>query len=428
MHFSRRILSTLKNKTRFFMSGSQSNFPLKFQLNFRCAAAVLVALFALAALSCGSAKKTQSQQANGQTAGQTTGQTTDQSVQVGPSQAAGAAENSAPADASANTQNGAQSSQNNSGQSSRPQGPFGSRTRTVIRISATTIAPLPINKVITVGARVQSSSIANIKPNAAGIVTSIRVTEGEAVKKGAALLYVDSSVAGKRYRPNPVTAPINGVVSLIAVSAGNKVLPSTVVATVIDPSKNKVYADIPERYAPEVRLGAQGALRLIDTEDAPLPVRISEISPQVDKQRGLLGVVLAFEAGGAQAAQKIVSGTFGSLRLTLGTYENQIVVPRRSIVLRKNAQGVTVPGLFVVSNPSAEQSTVSFRPVQTGIEDEDVLQVLEGVAEGEVIVTLGQTHLADGDPAVVLEQDGKLRAESGAALNAATTSSPAAAQ
>jgi hypothetical protein len=50
---------------------------------------------------------------------------------------------------------------------------------------------------------------------------------------------------------------------------------------------------------------------------------------------------------------------------------------------------------------ATENDTVLFRPVTIGIEDESVIEILQGVEEGDRVVTTGAAALQDGERVLI---------------------------
>ena len=66
-------------------------------------------------------------------------------------------------------------------------------------------------------------------------------------------------------------------------------------------------------------------------------------------------------------------------------------MPRNSLVDVQGQRGVFLAG----------PDTATFRPVQTGLESENLVEVLSGVADGDRVDTLGAAALRDGDKIVL---------------------------
>lgn len=85
-----------------------------------------------------------------------------------------------------------------------------------------------------------------IKPGVIGTINELFVKEGEAVKKGARLLMIDSVV----YR-----APFDGTVTLLPFNVGENVFPQTVVLSLVDLSDRYLVVSLEQQGALRVRRG-----------------------------------------------------------------------------------------------------------------------------------------------------------------------------
>jgi hypothetical protein len=101
-------------------------------------------------------------------------------------------------------------------------------------------------------------------------------------------------------------------------------------------------------------------------------------------------------------------GMFASVFLKTETRDNATVIPRNALVL--DSLGDTV---YIKVNGQAER-----REVVLGLRDEDSVEVTEGVAEGDLLVVVGQDGLADGTPIEVMD-------DAPAATRQASTGEPA---
>jgi hypothetical protein len=83
---------------------------------------------------------------------------------------------------------------------------------------------------------------------------------------------------------------------------------------------------------------------------------------------------------------------FATVYLETATHDNVLVIPRNALVL--DSLGDTV---YVMVDGVAER-----REVKLGLRDADSVEVLDGLAEGEPLIVLGQEGLADGTPVTAL--------------------------
>ncbi|MDD4799319.1 MAG: efflux RND transporter periplasmic adaptor subunit, partial [Clostridia bacterium] len=109
---------------------------------------------------------------------------------------------------------------------------------------------------------------------------------------------------------------------------------------------------------------------------------ISAIAPAADLQTMTFPLEITID----NAERKIKSGMFGEVDLGQDRVKNAIIIPQEALV--------TIDGekvVFVVKDGLAE-----LRKVQTGIENDEMLQIKSGVAAGETVVTRGNASLRDG--------------------------------
>ena len=85
---------------------------------------------------------------------------------------------------------------------------------------------------------------------------------------------------------------------------------------------------------------------------------------------------------------RLKPGMYARVRLTVERRPNALTVPRGAVVDIEGKRGV-----FMVENGQ----TARFREVQTGLQDNDRIEILDGLNEGERVVTTGALALRDGD-------------------------------
>ena len=98
-----------------------------------------------------------------------------------------------------------------------------------------------------------------------------------------------------------ISAPFAGVVGISNLSVGDLVTPSTIVATLDDPSVMKVSFLIPERYAGRVTLGQPITASADSKPDAVIKGAITAIDTRVDATARTLKVEATLDAAAAEA-------------------------------------------------------------------------------------------------------------------------------
>jgi hypothetical protein len=81
-------------------------------------------------------------------------------------------------------------------------------------------------------------------------------------------------------------------------------------------------------------------------------------------------------------------------RVTVTTDERKeaLVVPTNAVVDTGGRRGVFL---------AADNNTVAFRPVTVGIEEDSQTEILDGLSDGDRVVTTGAAGLRDGDRVVL---------------------------
>jgi multidrug efflux pump subunit AcrA (membrane-fusion protein) len=78
---------------------------------------------------------------------------------------------------------------------------------------------------------------------------------------------------------------------------------------------------------------------------------------------------------------------YARVRLTVESRPDALVVPRNAVVDIDGRRGVFV----------ATTDTARFRPIETGLEDTNRVEIKSGIALGDPVVTTGAGALRDGD-------------------------------
>jgi membrane fusion protein (multidrug efflux system) len=90
---------------------------------------------------------------------------------------------------------------------------------------------------------------------------------------------------------------------------------------------------------------------------------------------------------------RLKPGMYARVQLTAERRENALVVPRAAIVDLEGQRGV-----YVVD----DASTAQFKTIRTGLQDAEFVEVLDGLRDGERVVTVGTLALRDGDKVSLL--------------------------
>lgn len=168
-----------------------------------------------------------------------------------------------------------------------------------------------------------------------------------------------------------VKATAAGKLTAFDLEVGQSLSPGQRIAQIDDPSRYKILADIDEFYLGRVEVGLRAEYRDGETS---YPLTVARIRPQV--KNGRFQVDLVF---GDEAPAKVRRGQTAQARLQLGQPSEALMVPNAAFY--SDTGGAWV---FVVNS---EGTQAIKRKVRMGRRNPKYIEVLEGLREGEEIVT-----------------------------------------
>jgi membrane fusion protein (multidrug efflux system) len=179
-----------------------------------------------------------------------------------------------------------------------------------------------------------------------------------------------------------IRAPFAGVIGIRKVSAGDYVKEGQELVTLEDTSALKVDFRVPEVLL--ARVGRNQSLELT-TEAVPgrrFAANVFAIDPVVDEN----GRALFLRARLKNEEGRLRPGMFVRVQLLLDERKNAMMVPEESLVPVGDEQFV-----FRVTDGKAERLKV-----RTGLRRGGRVEIREGLAPGDTVVTAGQIKLRDG--------------------------------
>jgi HlyD family secretion protein len=184
-----------------------------------------------------------------------------------------------------------------------------------------------------------------------------------------------------------IRAPVEGVVTAIDLTVGEQRNPGERLAEVTPESGMKLAADIDEYYLARVRTGQTAT---VDIDGRLVNATVRRVSPQV--RNGQFTIDLDFE--GASPAS-LVSGETTQGRLQLGGDSTALILPVGAFLERTGGNW-----LFVVAKDgkSAER-----RPIKVGRRTSEQLEILDGLAPAERVLTSDYTSLDRADRIVITD-------------------------
>lgn len=191
--------------------------------------------------------------------------------------------------------------------------------------------------------------------------------------------------AQKAVTDTVVYAPISGFVSDKVADLGEFISPSTPnskIATIVRTSTLRMKIDIPEQSIGKVATGQGISLQTSAYPDRSFAGTVVRIAPSVNTTARTLSV----EAEVQNIDGLLKPGQFATVRITQSKPEPAVMIPVAAVRTVGDTNSV-----FVVKDGAARQQFV-----QLGLLENDMIQVKQGVIEGDAVATSNINSLNDG--------------------------------
>lgn len=190
-----------------------------------------------------------------------------------------------------------------------------------------------------------------------------------------------------------IYAPITGVVAQRQLDLGALANANTPIITLVSVNPMVIEARTSERDIARIRRGATVSVTVDSLPEQTFSGRVLRIQPQLDAQtrNGIVEIEIANRGG-------VLKGEmFARAVLDLGSQRETILLPRDALIYRGEQ-----PGVYFI-----EADAAKFQPVETGLTQDDKVEVVNGLKVGDVVITRGSNLLKDGDRVRVERPGGK---------------------
>ncbi len=195
------------------------------------------------------------------------------------------------------------------------------------------------------------------------------------------MLKAEREVIESQIAKTQIVAPFDGVVGLRYVSEGSFITPTTRVATIQDLDSIKVEFSVPERYAPQIHEGTRVMVQVGNSQDWREGV-VYAVEAKVDQATRTIKAraVLPYTDG------HLIPGSFSKVKITLQEYPDAVLIPSGAVVPQLEGDFV-----FVCRNGTAHSV-----PVTVGVRTDRDVQITDGLAAGDTLITTGLLQLTEG--------------------------------
>lgn len=193
--------------------------------------------------------------------------------------------------------------------------------------------------------------------------------------------------AEKQLRDTHIEAPFTGRVEERFVSTGELINPGMPVIRLVNTEVVRITAGVPERYAGQITEGSPVIINLRAGNGVVLDSEITFAGNVIDSATRTLPVEIELSnTDGIIKPEMVVD-----IQVKRESIENAIIVPRTAIV-----RDETGTNLFVAKNENGVK-VAELLPVTTGFSSGPIIEILEGLRDGDEVVISGISTLSEGD-------------------------------
>jgi membrane fusion protein (multidrug efflux system) len=189
-------------------------------------------------------------------------------------------------------------------------------------------------------------------------------------------------------RNTVIVSPVDGFVARRAVDPGAFVGPNAPVVDVVDIGRVRLVANIIEKDLDQLQRGDETQVEVDAFPGEMFMGRIARVAPVLDPATRTASIEIEIPNPGF----RLKPGMYARVTVTTDERKDALVVPSNAVVDMGGRRGVF---------RAVENDTVTFQPVSVGIDQDKQIEIVEGLAEGDRVVTTGAAALRDGDRVVI---------------------------
>jgi RND family efflux transporter MFP subunit len=184
-----------------------------------------------------------------------------------------------------------------------------------------------------------------------------------------------------------IRAPFSGVLDERLVDVGTMVGPGKTIGRLVDLDPIKVFAGVPERYAPDVHVGAEAQMTFTALGDQVFAAPIRYVGSTISQQSRTFPVEVQLPNRDGRIKPQMVA----NMAVTRQQVDDAVVVPQDALVRVEDGY------VAFVAVERDGQPTAEVREVVLGPSRRNLVVIEEGIEPGERLIVVGNKSVADGD-------------------------------
>ena len=217
------------------------------------------------------------------------------------------------------------------------------------------------------------------------------LAQRNALRETLAAARARAEATGRSLTKSRVVAPIDGEIETQVVAVGDYVKLGDPLFKLVGMQQMRAHLLLPEAAGARIRTGLKVVLSPPAAPERVIEARIDEIKPTVGTNNRALDAIVKFRGDGSLFR----GGGTVNARIVIERREGALMVPEQSVVLRPAGKVVY----------TLEEGVARQRVVQTGLRQDGLQEITQGLQPGDTIVVDGAGFLTDG-AAVTLAKPG----------------------
>jgi len=212
----------------------------------------------------------------------------------------------------------------------------------------------------------------------AGRVTQLHAIAGDHVNKGDLLVQVESRQAGNPPPTIPLHAPSSGIIAESHIRLGEPVDPGKELLDILDLTQVWAVARVPEQEAGNLAIGAKARIRVSALGKQTLEGKLIRFGTTADPSSGTIDAIFLLE----NPDNRLRPGMRSEFSIVTAYREDVTVVPREAV------QGDPTNQVVYIKDFNLPHTYIK-SPVVTGEENDQYIEIKEGIFPDDEVVTNG---------------------------------------
>ena len=180
-----------------------------------------------------------------------------------------------------------------------------------------------------------------------------------------------------------ITSPISGVVGSVNLSLGDTASPTSPAATVSDTSRLEIETLVSESEVSYIKTGTEVNVLVKAAGEKPFKGKVDSVASVADPMKRNYTVKVVLD----NPDNKIKSGMFAEVVISTVSKDDVLTVALAAVIPRSGRQIV-----YTVDNKNRAREI----EVQTGLRDNNYVEIVSGLKGGEKVITKGNTLVNNG--------------------------------